>query len=119
MMTAYPQSKMANLLFTVELAKRLEGTGVTANIADPGFTATNLGRDARGEFKEFLERARPTTRTPEKSAETAIYLASAPEVEKVNGTLFRDKRETGMPRVDPADVQRLWKISAELTGVEA
>ena len=55
MMKAYPQSKSANRLFTVELAKRLAGTGVTANGADPGFVRTNLGRDARGSFKAFLD----------------------------------------------------------------
>lgn len=116
MMTAYPQSKMANLLFTLELAKRLEGSGVTANIADPGFTATNLGRDTRGSFKSFLDSARPTMRQPAQAAETAVYLASAPDVEKVSGKLYGDKREKGA-RYDAATAQRLWRICADLTGV--
>lgn len=115
MMTAYPQSKMANLLFTMELAKRLDGTGVTANIADPGFTASNLGRDARGSFKSFLDSARPTMRQPKQAAETAVYLASAPELEKANGKLYGDKRERSA-RYDPAEARRLWQICADLTG---
>ena len=117
-MKAYQQSKMANLLFTVELAKRLEGTGVTANAANPGFVRSNLGRDAQGAFKAFLLAARPTMRSPEKGAETAVYLASAPEVEKVSGKLFSDKRQSGMPSFSDAEVQRLWQVSAELTGLK-
>ncbi len=116
MMTAYPMTKAENLLFTLELARRLDGTGVTVNIADPGFVATNLGRDARGSFKAFLTAARPTMRSPEKGAETAVYLASAPEVEQVSGKLFSDKRERGA-HYDAAAAQRLWQICAELTGV--
>lgn len=122
MMTSYPQSKTANRLFTVELAKRLAGTGATANGADPGFVATNLGRDTRGSFKEFLDSARPTMRTAEKAAEMPVHVASSPQLEGVTSRIFADSKDTkGKPASkggqDEAQAQRLWDVSAKLTGL--
>ncbi len=119
MMRAYQQSKMANILFTRALAKRLEGTGVTANVADPGFVATNLGRDARGSFKSFLDSARSTMRSPEQGAEALIVAASAPEAAQVSGQRFGGKQPNALPMAsyNDADADRLWQLCAELVGL--
>jgi NAD(P)-dependent dehydrogenase (short-subunit alcohol dehydrogenase family) len=119
---AYQQSKTANRLLTLELAKRLAGTGVTANGADPGFVATNLGRDTRGAFRAFLIAARPTMRSAEQGAAPSIHAASAPELETVSGRIFADARDTrGKPAShgadDDAQAKRLWDVCAELTGL--
>jgi len=83
---AYNQSKLANVLFTYELARRLEGTGVTVNCGAPGVTRTNFGRDDSGPVMRLLTPlARPFMRTPEQGAITAVSLASSPEVEGVTG----------------------------------
>ena len=77
-MKAYGQSKLANILFTRELARRLEGTGVTANVMHPGFVATGFGRNNSGLLDLFYQIVAPFIRTPDKGAETVIWLASAP-----------------------------------------
>jgi NAD(P)-dependent dehydrogenase (short-subunit alcohol dehydrogenase family) len=119
-MRAYQQSKMANILFTRVLARRLEGTGVTANVADPGFVRSNLGRDARGSFKVFLASARPTMRSPEQGAEPLIYAASAPEAAQTTSKRFGSKQANALPMASysDADAERLWQLCAELTGLE-
>jgi NAD(P)-dependent dehydrogenase (short-subunit alcohol dehydrogenase family) len=121
MMKAYQQSKSANRLFTAELARRLAGTGVTVNGADPGFVATNLGRDARGSFKDFLDSARPSMRTPEQGAASSVYAASAPELESTTGNVIVDKRQSSASQgaKDETDAKRLWDACAQLTGVHA
>ena len=119
-MSVYGQSKLANLLFTYELARRLEGTKVTANTLHPGAVGTGLGRN-NGRFAIVLSRLlRPLLRTPERGAETSIYLAASPKVEGVNGKYFADCRETASSpaSLDPADARRLWDVSARLTGLE-
>ena len=105
------------VLFTYELARRLEGTGVSANCVHPGVVATNLGR-GNGGFSGFLTRLmRPFFSSPEKGAETAIYLASSPEVEGVSGKYFAKKAEakSSEQSYDEATARRLWQVSAELT----
>lgn len=119
---AYQQSKTANRLFTVALAKRLAGSGVTANGADPGFVRTELGRDARGSMKAFLLAARPTMRSPEQGAESSVHAATAPELAGVTGRLFADNRDLhGKPAAasaaDEAQAERLWDVCARLTGL--
>ncbi len=116
-MQAYSASKLCNILFTYELARRLQGTGVTANCLHPGVVRTGLQRDLPAPFRIM----RQFFATPEKGAETSIYLASSPEVERVNGKYFADKKEA-MPSNVPADeaiAQRLWQVSAELTKLSA
>src|SRR5918997_4814034 len=91
---AYSQSKLANVLFTHELARRLQGTGVTANCLHPGVVGTNLGSGVSGAFGFVVRALRPLMRNPKKGAETSIYLASSPEVEASSGGYFVNKTET-------------------------
>lgn len=113
-MQAYSQSKRANILFTYELARRLAGTGVTANCLHPGVVSTNLVRDFPLAFRAFV---RLFFTTPEKGAQTSIYLASSPEVEGISGKYFAKKSaiQSSQASYDEAAAQRLWQISAELT----
>ena len=114
---AYNQSKLAMILFTYELARRLEGTGVTVNCVHPGVVVTNLGRGSSGSFGLLLRLMRPFFSSPEKGAETSIYLASSPEVEGVSGKYFAKKAEarSSEQSYDEAAGRRLWQVSAELT----
>jgi NAD(P)-dependent dehydrogenase (short-subunit alcohol dehydrogenase family) len=107
---AYGCSKYMNVLFTVELARRLEGTNVTANALNPGYTATNFHRAAGLSMHGHL--------TPEQGAETQLYFATSPQVATVSGQYFDSKRPARSAALDDLDgARRLWKISAELTGI--
>jgi NAD(P)-dependent dehydrogenase (short-subunit alcohol dehydrogenase family) len=114
MLGAYGQSKLANILFTYELARRLEGTGVTANCLHPGVVSTNLAREFNPLFRAM---ARLFFISPAKGAQTSIYLASSPEVEGVSGKYFTKKREIPSSKEshDTASARRLWQISEQLT----
>jgi NAD(P)-dependent dehydrogenase (short-subunit alcohol dehydrogenase family) len=116
---AYSQSKLANILFTFELARRLQGTGVTVNAVHPGTVSTNFGRSGGRLLSLGLRLASPFMRTPQKGAETVIYLASSPEVEGVSGKYFVDCTERQAPNkaYDEVVAQRLWDVSAELTHI--
>lgn len=118
-MRAYTQSKLANILFTYELARQLAGTGVTANCLHPGGVATNFAKEDAGLFGIMFSMMRPFLRTPEQGAETSIYLATASEVADITGTYFRDKRpaRSSPSSYDQATWQRLWRVSAELVGL--
>lgn len=115
----YGQSKLANILFTYELARRLEGSGVTVNCMHPGFVGSNFARNNGLLARVAMTLLRPFARSPEKGAETAVYLASSPQVEGVSGHYFIDKEEaTSSPEsYDEAVAQRLWQVSMELTGL--
>ena len=112
---AYARSKLANLLFTRELARRTAGTGVTANAAHPGVVGTEL---LFGGWAP-LRLLKPFLRTPEKGADTSVWLAASPEVEGVSGGYFRDRREIrpSEAALDDSAAARLWKASEELTGL--
>lgn len=116
---AYHQSKTANILFTAELAKRLKGTGVTANCVSPGFVRTNLGRDVSGFMKIFLRVMQPFMVSPQKGAEIPVYVAAASELREITGCYFEGKKEPKpAPELhDEGTAQRLWRISADLTNV--
>lgn len=117
---AYNQSKLANILFTHELARRLEGTGVTANSLEPGMTVTDFGREYTG-FKAFMSRLwRVFMKSPEQGAETSVYLASAPELEDVSGKHFVDNHpvESSKASMDLDTARRLWDVSLDLTGLK-
>lgn len=118
----YAESKLENVLFTKELARRLEGTGVTVNALHPGFVRTNFGNNTTGNGIAGLVLrllAKFMAITPEQGAETTIYLASSPEVEGVTGEYF-DKKKAVKPSPqgnDEAAAQRLWAESERLAGV--
>lgn len=116
---AYNQSKLANILFTYELARRLEGTGVTVNSLEPGMTVTDFGREYTG-FKAFMSKLwRVFMKSPEQGAETSIYLASSSEVAAVSGKHFVDKGAVSSSKAtyDVAVAGRLWKISETLAEI--
>lgn len=115
--SAYSHSKLANILFTVELARRLEGSGVTVNALHPGFVSTGFGKNNPGLLMKIIRAVTPlVARSPEKGAETSIYLASSPEVEKVTGKYFRDSHMTAAApqAVDMATARKLWDVSADM-----
>ena len=112
-----PATMLARVLFTQELADRLDGTGVVANAAHPGLVAhTGLLQDTRGPFKVFTD---TVGGTPEKGADTVLWLATARETATVSGKLFAKRREIRTPGQgsDPAVRRRLWAESEKLTGV--
>jgi NAD(P)-dependent dehydrogenase (short-subunit alcohol dehydrogenase family) len=117
---AYANSKLANLLFTFELARRLEGTGVTVNAVHPGVVATAFGTNNPGLFGKMIRVAQRFSLTPEAGAQTLIYLAASPEVEGVSGRYFVNQRaaQAAPAAHNIALAQRLWQVSAELTGME-
>ena len=120
-MEAYGQSKLANVLFTYELARRLEGTGVTANAVHPGFVATGFARN-NGVFYNFgMKLIGPFIRQPNQGAQTSIYLASSAEVEGVSGKYFVDCKavDSSPLSYDHALAEKLWQVSLELTGKTA
>src|SRR5215208_1694979 len=119
---AYSQSKLANVLFTYELARRLEGTGITANCLHPGAgVRTNLGSGVSGVFGIMVRALTPLMKSPEKGAETSIYLASSPEVEGLSGRYFVKKDEARSSDVsyDERLARRLWEVSADLSKLPA
>jgi len=120
-MKVYANAKLMVLMFTYELARRLEGTGVTANVVHPGFAATNLGRNA-GSLRSSLMfmMVRPMQSSAKKAAETSVYLASSPAVEGVSGKYFRRKQEaTSSPISYDEHIQKnLWDATAALLGLE-
>jgi NAD(P)-dependent dehydrogenase (short-subunit alcohol dehydrogenase family) len=118
---AYAQSKLANVLFTYELARRLEGTGVTANALHPGFVATGFGhnnRDLVGWGTRLAQRV--AARTPEQGAQTSNYLAASPAVEGVTGKYFVDKKPVPSSPLsyDQSVARQLWEVSAAMTGLD-
>jgi NAD(P)-dependent dehydrogenase (short-subunit alcohol dehydrogenase family) len=117
---AYNQSKLANVVFTYELARRLEGSGVTATVLHPGVVRTGFAaEDPSTVWKVFLPLIRPMLKSPAQGAVTPVYLASAPEVDGVSGQYFADRkpRRTSRASYDTAAADRLWRISAELVGI--
>jgi len=114
--TAYGRSKLANLYFTYELARRLEGTGVTVNAMHPGFVRTNMAANNGWLVRLFLPLIHYKSLTPEQGASTAVYLASSPDVEGVTGKYFVREREVASDPVsyDETAARRLWKVSEEM-----
>jgi NAD(P)-dependent dehydrogenase (short-subunit alcohol dehydrogenase family) len=113
----YGQSKLCNILFTRELARRIQGTGVTANCVHPGGVATGLGRN-NGWWAVLITKAlKSFILTPEQGADTVLYLATSPDVEKVSGKYFvkRRERQPSTAAQDDETAEQLWRISAELT----
>ena len=118
---AYSQSKLANVMFTYELARRVRGSGVTATVLHPGVVRTAFGAEDPGSVQRMLvPLATRFMKSPEQGAVTPIYLASAPELVDVSGQYFVNR----MPKLsskrsyDEAAAARLWRVSAELVGLE-
>jgi NAD(P)-dependent dehydrogenase (short-subunit alcohol dehydrogenase family) len=117
----YGRSKLCNILFTRELARRLGDTGITANCLHPGFVATRFGSQSGGILSIVIGAAKNFALTPEQGAETIIYLASSSDVADVTGGYFikcRTATPTKEARND-ADARRLWDVSARLAGMAA
>ena len=118
-MQAYARSKLANLFFTVELARRLRGTGVTANCVHPGMVATRIWNRNDDWLSWAARLVKWMFKSPEKGARGPIYLAASPEVEGVTGAYF-DGTEQTTPQERVHDehlARRLWALSAEMTGL--
>jgi retinol dehydrogenase-14 len=119
---AYNQSKLADVMFTYELARRLEGTGVTATVLHPGVVRTGFGaEDLSRIFKLLVPLWRPFMKTPHDGAATSIYLASSPKVEGVTGMYFANSRPLSSNKAayDEDAAARLWEINASLVGLAA
>ncbi len=115
---AYCTSKMANVLFTRELARRLDGDGVTVNAMHPGVVASNIWKRNGDWISRLLRLATPFFRTTEKGAETVLYLAASPQVKGVSGKYFKDCQEKYPARKaqDEELARRLWKVSERQVG---
>ena len=116
----YGQSKLANIMFTYELARRLEGSGVTANTLHPGIIATGIYRSSNRIFNRAAMAFMPVfAQSPEQGAQTSIYLATSPEVASVSGQYFvkRKPQRSSSASYDEAAQKRLWDISKQLTGL--
>jgi NAD(P)-dependent dehydrogenase (short-subunit alcohol dehydrogenase family) len=115
----YGMTKLANIMFTYELAERLEGTGVTATCMHPGAVNTRFGTNNRGPMTILFRAFKPFMRTPEQGADTVIWLASSPEVEGLSGRYYSDRKPLEPKKIanDPAARRRLWEESERLTGL--
>jgi NAD(P)-dependent dehydrogenase (short-subunit alcohol dehydrogenase family) len=118
---AYGCSKLCNILFTRELARRLHGTGVTANCLHPGFVATRFGDESGGLLSAVTRLAKLFAISPAEGAETIVYLASSPDVANVTGRYFYKCRPTdpSPEAMDDHAASVLWERSAALAGVDA
>ena len=118
--TAYGHSKLANLYFTYELARRLKGTGVTVNAMHPGFVATNMAANNGWLVRLFLPFVHRNSLTPEQGASTIVHLASSPDVETVTGKYFVREREVESDPVsyDESAAKKLWDVSEKMTGLK-
>ena len=116
---SYANSKLANILFTRELARRLDGTGVTANCAHPGMVRTGFGRESRPLLKLGITIARPFMLSPERGADTIVYLASSPDVAGQTGGYYvkRQRREPSAAARDDTAARELWELSERMTGL--
>ena len=115
--SAYARSKTANILFTYELARRLEGTGITSNCFTPGPTATDFGRGLGGFAGVMGGLMRVIGKPADKGARTAVYLATSPDMEGVTGKYFYRGRTARSKRItyDREVAARLWAVSEQLT----
>ncbi len=120
-MKAYSRSKLCNILFTRELARRLHGTGVTANCLHPGFVATRFGDQSGSLISRFIGLAKLFAISPEKGAETLVYLASSPDVAETTGAYFYKCRPItpSQAALDDRAAMLLWERSEALAGFKA
>jgi NAD(P)-dependent dehydrogenase (short-subunit alcohol dehydrogenase family) len=117
---AYNQSKLANVLFTYELSRRLQGAAVTANAVHPGMVSTSFGAEDPGRVQRLLvPLLRPFLKSAAQGAATSVYAASAPDLERVTGRYFAagSPKRSATRSHDQATAARLWQVSAELVGL--
>jgi NAD(P)-dependent dehydrogenase (short-subunit alcohol dehydrogenase family) len=115
----YSRSKLMNIMFTYALSRRLTGTGVTANVLEPGFVNSGFAKNNNVFWKIAMVFARPFTISPEAGAQTPIYLAASPEVSQITGRYFSEckPRQPNDSAIDIQAQEKLWEISAQITGV--
>lgn len=118
-MKAYGISKLCNIMFTHELAKRTENTSITTNALHPGIVSSGIVSEASWTMKILFMIGRPFMRSKAKGAETSIYLATSPEVEDISGKYFKNKKITTpvAPAYDDEITEELWEISEKLSGL--
>jgi NAD(P)-dependent dehydrogenase (short-subunit alcohol dehydrogenase family) len=116
----YGRSKLCNILFTRELARRLQGAGVTANCLHPGFVATRFGDESGGLLGPLVRVAKAIAISPEKGAETIVYLASAPQVAQTTGAYFVKSRVAQPTQTarDDALARKLWDKTVAIAGID-
>ncbi|MCU0392820.1 MAG: SDR family oxidoreductase [Thermoflexibacter sp.] len=117
---AYSQSKLANIMFSNELARRLAGTNITSNALHPGAVATNFGNNSTGFIAWAFKWFAWSLRSPEKGAQTSLWLASSKDVEGKTGLYFNDKKSIKAKAIayHAEALQRLWAMSEEMTGIK-
>jgi retinol dehydrogenase 14 len=119
---AYSQSKLANVLFTYELARRVQSSDVTANALHPGVVSTSFGAQDPGSLQRLIiPFARPFLKAPEQGAATSIHVASSPNLEQVTGRYFANSKpkRSSKRSYDEATAARLWQVSTDLVGLIA
>ncbi|MGA7988428.1 MAG: SDR family oxidoreductase [Candidatus Dormiibacterota bacterium] len=118
--TRYGESKLANILFTAELSRRLQGTGVTAYCFHPGLVATGFNRNNGGLMSAAMLLMAPFSKTPRKAARTLVWLADSPDVSTQSGGYYvnRSLAVTSKPAQDPAVARRLWELSEQQVGLK-
>jgi len=117
---AYDQSKLANVLFSYELARRLRGTSVTANALHPGVVSTSFGAEDPGHVQRmFLPFMRPFMKAPAQGAVTSVHVVSAPDLQELTGRYFANSKlkQSSKRSYDQADAARLWQVSTNLVGL--
>ncbi|MEM7020373.1 MAG: SDR family oxidoreductase [Pseudomonadota bacterium] len=114
---AYRHSKLANILFTRALAKRLANTEVTANCLHPGAVGSHFGWNNGAFARFFLKLGRPFLKTPEQGAQTSIHLAVSPAVENISGEYFENKKsaQPSQAAQDEGMSEKLWQLSEQMT----
>ena len=117
----YGETKLANILFTRELARRLQGSGVTANAFHPGFVASGFNRNNGALMRFGMMLSRPFARSTAKGAETLVWLADSEEAGRINGAYVFDKRPLAPSAAaqDNSVARRLWELSRQQTGLAA
>jgi len=116
----YGESKLANMLFTRELARRLAGAGVAVNCVHPGAVATSLGAQNGPFARAVIALLKPFFRSPARGADTTIHVATSPDLEAVSGRYFMDRRDKppAAQALDDEAAARLWTLSAGLVGLD-
>jgi NAD(P)-dependent dehydrogenase (short-subunit alcohol dehydrogenase family) len=118
---AYGLSKLANIMFTYELSRQLEGTGVIANVLHPGLVGTGFGMNNNRMMRFAMRLIAPFSLTPEQGADTIIYLASSPQVSGVSGKYWNKRTaiQSAPASYDEAAQKKLWVVSEQMTGLAA